>query len=151
MIDEKPILVTIRGTGTNYVMQDRSVIQLHVCNPRLEEDAIQAAPWITTYRDPHLVAATWMNRCSIGEINKSWYAGWDYYANVVLPRATAILRVADFTGPVVKGWGDTTAKDAYMRSDMETYYKIVPRAMVNYVLKLDLESIIAAREQAIDA
>lgn len=138
------ILVTLRGTGTNYVMTQRDVIQIHCCDPSLDEDEVQASPWITTYRDPYLVAATWVNRCEQAEIDATWYAGWDYYANVVLPRAVEILRVEDFTGPVVKGWGDTTAKDAYLRGDMETYHSMVPEEMVNHALSLTIDMRAAA-------
>lgn len=130
------ILVTIRGTGTNYVMAQRDVIQLHCCSPGLEVAEVQNAPWITTYRDPYLVAATWVKRCEMAEIDATWYACWDYYATEVLPRAVEILRVEDFDGPVVKSHGSTPAREAYLAGDMETYFSIVPERMVNHALDL---------------
>jgi len=128
------ILVTIRGTGTNYVLAHREAKQIHVCDPRLDD--VIDDDWITTYRDPYLVAATWVNRCEQAEIDATWYPAWDYYAAEVLPRAVEILRVEDFTGPVIKGWGDTTAKDAYLCGDMQTYFDIVPEKMVDHALNL---------------
>ena len=83
------------------------------------------------------MAATWFNRYPIEQIEREWNAAWDYYADEVLPRAVEILRVEDFEGPVVKPYPqDKGAKTAYLKGDMETYFSLVPQALVDYALRL---------------
>lgn len=133
------VLVTVWHTGTQYVMQERpNVVQIHAGHPRLYDDEqVGDMPWITTYRDPHLVAAAWANRYTLDEVWSDWYQQWGSYRDDVLPRASEVLHVADFDGPVVKPGNDITgAKKAYETGDMDTFYSVVPKFWVDYALEM---------------
>lgn len=135
------LLATINQSGTNYVMARRNCIQIHCGSRELDTDAALALPWITTYRDPHLVAASWINRRPLSEVRRLWYDQWESYHDQVLPRAQEILRVAAFDGPVMKSSRDVTgAKAAFEAGDMDRYYEIVPRELVEFALEMSAEA-----------
>lgn len=130
----KPVLMTIWHTGTNYLMQKLDVDQMH-CSPENIEKA-KDREIITTYRDPLEVAASWANRYGkekpIGEqkeLEKEWFKQWDCW-HQILDRAK-VYNVAQFEGRKVKSFTDRGAHKALKQRDLETYFTFVPRRWID--------------------
>jgi hypothetical protein len=91
---------------------------------------------ITTYRDPYLVAASWVNRRPLDSIrSRHWIANWKRWA-ILAPHAVKVFRIKDLT--VHKNqyrWGDTSgAYAAYEAGDFDRYFQIVPKHLILFAV-----------------
>lgn len=132
------LLTTIRQSGTNYMMNKlgrENIVQKH-CHPYLLFDMEGYDEVAMTYRDPFLVGAAWANRYDWKEAGAEWMVTWSAYA-ALLDYADQVFRVADFTGPVVKpGRDDKGAHRAYSEGNMDKYYELVPKELIDHALEM---------------
>lgn len=131
------LLATVWQTGANYAMKHLvpGCLHHHCGDPALDTDAAASLPWVTTYRDPYLVGASWANRYAWKEVRDEWVRQWRSYQTQVLPRAQRVFRVDEYVHAPMKSAPDKTgAKGLYEVGDMAEYFKLVPQDLIEIAL-----------------
>lgn len=139
------VLTTVWHTGTQYVMQhhERDAVLAHCGEPfeELFDNLEGTADFVTTYRDPLRVGASWANRYRRLQVSQEdfekeyeihWLRQWGCYARVLMFRPK-IYRVADFTEKPVKSKADRLALHrALDRGDLERYHEYIPKHWIDF-------------------
>jgi hypothetical protein len=139
--EKKILFTTIWHTGTQYMLKEikkerGGVHHCHCSQACLDFiDSGEFSDIRTTYRDPLRTAASWGNRGKLLKEYKGrscWEIQWDAYKEV-LTHSPYIYQVEDFTGAKVNSAADVLGlHKALDEGDMETYYKIVPKELIQY-------------------
>ncbi len=133
------ILSTVWHSGTQYcfnIILNRKAELIHLCH-----DVLKHSDIVTTYRDPYLVGASWVNRYENREQmlyeqeeNKhQWFTQWDCYREL-LEREPVVYRVSKFTGPKMKSRGDPQGAHRMLEEDIKSYYQRIPRDWIEHAV-----------------
>ena len=135
------LFMTIWHTGTNYMLEKIKKERGGVHHCHCSQDCLdfidtgEFSDLRVTHRDPLRTAASWANRGKLLSERKGksiWESQWDFYKEI-LTHSPHIYQVEEFTGAKVNSADDVLGlHKALDEGDMATYYKIVPKELIQY-------------------
>ena len=129
-----PVIVTVWHSGTHSLLNEVKERQMHcstVAKKKIQDP--DYGPFITTYRDPHRVAASWYNR---GEIEcdgvSHWISQWDCYRELV--KVADIVPITRLNSKMHTSNDKLNLHKALDNKDFDYYYSIVDKYLVTYAI-----------------
>ena len=142
---EYRIVTTVRHTGSHSIIEQFPGYTHWHCNPQvwgLIEQNLDKINVITTYRDPLRTAASWLNRGQLpfkaGSPHRdgcifSWKEAWFYYGKIIKTNPD-IYRMEDLDHKLYTHDDSSGAHSLLDNGDIEGYYKLVNKDLIDYAL-----------------